>query len=462
MNFEFNHRNLNLFWHFGDSAENENNTTRAFLIAASRSPWSSVLLRGFSDLAFDHVCRINPQFGKSVEGFLREWPETVEFSLERDITAESFPGPGVRFAIIVELTPQSGSAQEETPPEELEPRGRVDATIVIRNAEGDGLGFIVESKLYHRAGRDQLARYRKNLESKGISTVLVALSWEQVYVITRSLPAEATHDPVMSDFQSFLERDARLTGFTGFRIEDFSPENYTLDEKLQRYCNKLLASPSWDSRFTNATLERKRGGLDYDVLLANQSMLIGNLGVATWEGDALYAKLVVGWRSRWQTDSLLSSGRESERVQGMIASIAGKYKLELQASLRPFFSRFEYQTAARWSSRTISASHAAKAWSDALSFAERFHGKQIDKANVGKAGDASLVSTNSELLKKALEERVNCFVPVDFVISWEPREIVARNPGEQIGLLRQALSELASVLFELSGQSEGEGKGIGA
>ena len=461
MNFEFNHRNLNLFWHFGDSAANENNTTRAFLIAASRSPWSSILLRGFSDLAFAQACGLNPDFGKSIEGFLREWPETVEFSLERDISAESFPGPGVQFAIIIELTPQSVSAEEETPLEELEPRGRVDATIVIRNAEGNGLGFIVESKLYHRAGRDQLARYKKNLELKGISTVLIAISWEQVYAIARSLPAEASHDPVMSDFRSFLERDARLTGFTGFRTEDFSPENDTLDEKLQRFCNKLLASSTWDSRFTNATLERKRGGLDYDLLLANQSMLIGNLGVATWEGDALYAKLVVGWRSRWQTDRLLSSGRESSRAQGLIASIADRCRLELQASLRPFFSRFEYPTAARWSSGTISAGHAVQAWSDALSFAERFHGKQIDNASVNNVGEASRVSVDSELLKRAFEERVNCFVPVDFVIRWEPREIVTRNPGEQIDLLRQALSELASVLFELSGQSEGESKGIG-
>jgi hypothetical protein len=462
MNFEFNHRNLNLFWHFGDSAENENNTTRAFLIAASRSPWSSILLRGFSDLVFNQVRERNTDLAKSIEPFLREWPETVEFSLERDIAAESFPGPGVLSAVIVELTPECGVAQEEIPLGELEPRGRVDATIVLRNAEGNGLAFIVESKLYHRAGRDQLERYRKNLALKGIPTALIAMSWEQVYAITHSLPAEATHDAIMSDFRSFLERDTRLTGFTGFRMEDFSPENDALDEKLQRYCNKLVASAASDSRFNNATLQRKRGGLDYDILLANQSMLIGNLGVATWEGDALYAKLVVGWRRRWQTDRLLSSGRESSQAHRMIADIAGRYKLEVQASLRPFFSRFEYPTAARWSSGTISANHAAEMLSDALSFTERFHGKQIHKAMMKEAGDGFLVITDNELLKRAFEERVNWFVPVDFVIHWEPREIAARRPGEQIELLREALSELASVLFELSGQTETVSKGVGA
>jgi hypothetical protein len=66
MNFEFNHRNLNLFWHFGDSAENENNTTRAFLIAASRSPWSSILLRGFSDLVFNQVREGRRRVGDSL------------------------------------------------------------------------------------------------------------------------------------------------------------------------------------------------------------------------------------------------------------------------------------------------------------------------------------------------------------------------------------------------------------
>jgi hypothetical protein len=50
MHLSLNHQNLNIFNHFGDSAQNENNTTRAFLIAATRSAWSPILLRGFFDL----------------------------------------------------------------------------------------------------------------------------------------------------------------------------------------------------------------------------------------------------------------------------------------------------------------------------------------------------------------------------------------------------------------------------
>lgn len=454
MNFERHHRNLNLFWHFGDSAQNENNTTRAFLIAASRSPWSSILLRGFSDLACCRASDAKPAFGRSITRLLTQWPESIELSLERDITPESFPGAGVRHAILVELTPQSGASQEPAPTEDLDVRGRVDATIVLRGADGNGLGLIVESKLYHRAGRNQLERYRRGLETKGISTVLISVSWEEVYTLANSLPEEASYDPIMSDFKSFLERDSRLTGFTGFRIEDFSLQNDLMDEKLGRCCNKLLASPVWDARFTNATLERKRGGLDYDVLLANQSVLIGNLGVATWENDALYLKLVVGWRRHWQTAQLLDSARGSKGIPGVIAKIAGSSHLELHVNVRPHFSRFDYQPAAVWNSGAIDTMHAEENWLKALEFTKLFHGKPLDKSGLKELQSNPNVWTDSQLLKRAFDEQVNCFVPVDFVVSWKPSEIGNRNSGEQIELLRSTLSELAAILFQLSGQGK--------
>ncbi len=452
MNFERSHRNLNLFWHFGDSAQNENNTTRAFLIAASRSPWSSILLRGFFDLVFSRACDTKPEFGRSIKRFFTEWPEAVEFSLERDITPQSFPGLGVQHAIVIELTPQSKAAQEEAPSEDLDLRGRVDATIVVRNAKGNGLALVVESKLYHRAGRDQLERYRRGLDAKGVSAVLISFSWEEVYAIANSLPEEASYDPIMSDFKSFLERDSRLTGFTAFRVEEFSLQNDLMDEKLGRCCNKLLASPAWDARFNNATLERKRGGLDYDILLANQSVLIGNLGVATWENDALYLKLVVGWRTHWQTDQLLDSARGSKDTPTVMAAIAGRSHLELHVNIRPHFSRFDYQPAAVWNSGAIDANHAEEKWLKALQFAKHFHGKPLDQTRLKELRSDPNVWTDRHLLQRAFEAQVNCFVPVDFVVSWTPSEIGTRKSDEQIELLRSTLSELAAILFQLSGQ----------
>ena len=83
------HRCLNLFHHFGDSAENENNTTRAFLIAATRSPWSPVVLRGFLDLVAENV-RSMPDEWKKFEKFFQSWPESLDVSLERKILTEQF------------------------------------------------------------------------------------------------------------------------------------------------------------------------------------------------------------------------------------------------------------------------------------------------------------------------------------------------------------------------------------
>src|SRR5438552_17203764 len=89
VDFILDHRNLNLFHHFGDSAENENNTTRAFLIAASRSPWSPVLLRGFMDAVAARIrTSASCETTRQIERFLCAWPDTVEFSLERNIVPE--------------------------------------------------------------------------------------------------------------------------------------------------------------------------------------------------------------------------------------------------------------------------------------------------------------------------------------------------------------------------------------
>src|SRR5580700_2633806 len=105
MQLSLDHQNLNIFNHFGDSAQNENNTTRAFLIAATRSPWSPMLLRGFFDLVAARIRERQPDQAAILGCFSQSWPDQIEISMEKDIRAEGFPGVGVERAILVELTP---------------------------------------------------------------------------------------------------------------------------------------------------------------------------------------------------------------------------------------------------------------------------------------------------------------------------------------------------------------------
>ncbi len=56
----------------------------------------------------------------------------MHFSLEREINAEWFPGPDVRAAILVELTPIAGPRPEDGARGDAFGGGRVDAAIIDR------------------------------------------------------------------------------------------------------------------------------------------------------------------------------------------------------------------------------------------------------------------------------------------------------------------------------------------
>jgi hypothetical protein len=167
MEIRRSHKNLSLFQHFGAGVENENNTTRAFLIAVSRSPWSPVLLRGFFDVIAAKTEPASDFFTKTGR-LLTAWPSSIEMSLERNITAETFPGEGVKHAVLVDLTPVSGAvAGSSLAHIRDDPPRRVDATIVLRAgddtlADQEGaLAIVIESKLYGNAGEQQMEDYKK-------------------------------------------------------------------------------------------------------------------------------------------------------------------------------------------------------------------------------------------------------------------------------------------------------------
>jgi hypothetical protein len=407
------HKNLSLFQHFGASAENENNTTRAFLIALSRSAWSPVLMRGFFDLIAEKASDLPAMSAK----LLTAWPARIEMSLERDISAEKFPGGGVRHAILVDLTPVSG-AVAELPHADIKekPTGRVDATIVLTagddtsSGSDGGLAIVIESKLYGIAAEQQMERYKKAIEEKQIQVHRVPVAWEEIYDLTRALPNEAEHDPIVSDFKEFLLRDPRLTGFTGFEARDFSPKNERLDDKLSRFCTRVLEDLKNDPYFQSASKpERKKGGLDYDLLLAKQNQLVGNLGVAAWEHKALSAKLVVGWRGHWQTDRLLSTFsnmQPSERaVVGAIIDALGKTgKVNIDAALRPFFHRFDYDFAGRCRPTEAADHHAA--WDEIVQFSRQFHGQPLTAESRAKLrSNKAFQDPDEKRLDRAFEKK---------------------------------------------------------
>jgi hypothetical protein len=382
----------------------------------------------------------------------------LEVSLERDISADKFPGDDVGAAVLVALTPVSDGGGQIADLQFPKPTGRVDATLVARRtgaetlggqSKGSALAVVIESKLYGSAGAEQLARYRSKLQEKSITTVLVEIRWEDIYRLCESLPQTAEHDPVLSDFKEFLARDARLVGFTGFRQEDFAGPAHLLDSKLQRLCDRIAGSGD-DPVLGSGKPERKRGGLDYDLPLTQQSSLVGNIGLASWDRDELHAKLVIGWRSRWHTDRVLDRTWNADGVPDLIRQAGRGTTLVIDAHVRPYFTRFDYDTAALRRTET-GLSDAAHAWQDAVEFARSFHAKRLDEETVAVLRRPPSTITNDSVITRAVAEGVNCFVAFVLLVSWQPKDLATMKPEQQLRIIREKLREMATLLMRLSG-----------
>ena len=280
----------------------------------------------------------------------------------------------------------------------------------------------------------------------------VDVAWEEVYALADDLPDAAEHDPIIGDFKSFLARDPRLAGFTGFQKGDFTGPAYVLDVRLQKL-SETLAGQSVDPVLRSAQVERKRGGLDYDILLAEQSRLVGNIGLACWEQKALYAKLVIGWRSRWETDRAIKFGAASEQVHGLIRRLAGHADLTIDATVRPFFHRFYYPSAAQWSKVIKRDDDPSDAWGAAVEFARSYHARPLSPDSLGQLQRIPVTVLDQESLNRALEQQVNCFVPLVLVMAWKPEYITRMKPEELMKTVRAALVDLAQLLMILSGIS---------
>lgn len=409
-----------------------------------------MLLRGFFDLVASRVKERFPEQAALLGCFSQAWPDEIEISMERNIQAETFPGIGVARAILVELTPAGVVTDLPPEPTEIGGTGRVDATVVVRQSDGDGLALVIESKLYGRAGHEQLMKYKQALESRSIKTVLVDVAWEEIYTLADSLPEAAEHDAILSDFKAFLARDPRLAGFTGFRQGDFDGPAYVLDARLQKLC-ETLAGQSTGSALQGAKVERKRGGLDYDILLADQSRLVGNIGLACWEQESLYAKLVIGWRSRWETNRAIESSSAAERVRLLLQKLCSRADITIDATVRPFFNRFQYSGAARWCRVVKRNEDPSDVWPSLIEFARSYHAKPLNRERLARLQRPPVSVIDQDSLNKALEQQVNCFVPLGLTTAWQPEDLAGLKPDELTKVVRETLTELADLLMVLSG-----------
>jgi hypothetical protein len=411
-----------------------------------------------------------PELFPDFQIFLGSWPETLEVSLERDISAAKFPGDDVAGAILVALTPVPPTPASEASGHAADPpktTGRVDATMIVRRTDAEtpegqsndsALAIVIESKIYGPVPDEQLQRYMNRLkeEKKRIKAVLVEVSWEEIYKLCESLPQAAEHDPIFSDFKEFLARDATLVGFTGFRPEDFAGDSQLpdsrarLDSKLQRFCDQVIGDGS-DPVLGGGKPVRKRGGLDYDLPIAQQS-LVGNIGLASWNQDTLDTKLAIGWRSHLDSDRALTNW-DADDVADRIRQVSRGTTLRIDASVRPYFNRFDYDPVALWSKTVGPGDDAFEVWREAVDFTRIFHAKRMDKEKVEVLGisPARVTKGKESTITRAVTERVNCFVPLVLVASWQAKDLTGTRPEEQVRLVRGKLRELAALLVGLSG-----------
>jgi hypothetical protein len=188
-------------------------------------------------------------------------------------------------------------------------------------------------------------------------------------------------------------------------------------------------------------------------LLAKQNQLVGNLGVAAWEHEALFAKLVIGWRGHWQTDWLLSNlsnmqPSETREVQAMIDAMGKTGIVKIDASLRPFFHRFDYDIAAQCRP-TDYTDDKKVAWDEIVQFSREFHGKPLTRGSRSKLSSTRFRYLDEGLLDRALKENVNCFVAPGITVEWR-YDTLDKAPRGQIQIVSDTLRNLARLLYKFS------------
>jgi hypothetical protein len=449
MRIQLDHPNLSLFRAFGGGCDNENNFTRALLIALTRSPWSPVLLRGFFDLLSDKL-RSVPNAAPWLP-YLSSWPTCIEVSMQQGTAGETFLPNDSSGAVLVDLIPdpRARPCGGEVGEESGDSRGIVDAMITVRGSGGTderSISVVIESKLYGGVEERQRALYRRAIEKRlGQRPAEVAVSWDEVYRLTEHLPSEADADPIVSDFKTFIASRPHLLGFTGFAINDFR-NPAVVDGRLLRLCERVAGSDPFIGQ-----VQRKHRGLDYDLPVNKQAALLGNVGVACWDSTTLSCKLVTGAGSQWQTTRLFKCSGSSN-VGGVLHQLAATGRLRLVVQVRLYFHRFDVE----WidvATLDVPPADAGVLWAEAVGVARSFHQKRADD-EVLDALAQRMGGGRSDGIDRAraarIEKRPKCFAVVVAVLQTAGRDLAAKPADAQVEAVQRDLGLLVTMLQAVS------------
>jgi len=295
---------LNLFKPFGGSWENENNTTRALLVALSRSPASFAYLRAFLDLIRDRVKKQShpsPEVREQCCDLLSQFPDQLHFNMQRGAANDKLSVDSNDAGVLIAVTPTGESEADgdvyRQGAETADASGIVDAWLRFEYGEpdedeqgGKKLQVVIESKLYGPVGRQQRQKYLAAMGKE--RTIQIDISWEEVYNALQRLPEQVQSDPILADFREFMVRDPRLVGFTGFTAADKDARD-SMTEKLRHLCSRIVNASS-DAAPLFYDPEQVRGSPDFNLRLQGFGRLAGNVGIGKLDRVSLFSKLVLG------------------------------------------------------------------------------------------------------------------------------------------------------------------------
>lgn len=355
---------LNVFRHVGDKVYWEDNVTRALLCVITRSAAGGLILREILDRCVEIATAPRPE---QIEAAHRAacTLSAVEVSTQHAFRDGEVADDELTFAILVELTPtrRSPLIPGSEPALGIRGAGRFDGYLDCASANDVRFAVAIESKLYGHEHVDKLEKYAQHF---GIQRCIRSnLTWSFVLDVLESLPTVCKSDPLVTDLADFLVDMHWLVGFRGFRSSDFTERDRARRFHNLRELANSLCAPDCEMEFV-ATRSLRTDAGDIDVYVRDQFLLLGNVGLASWDHQSLRAKLVIGsfsyketadtelttrlrtasgqefprWQSYWATKALLSADRDSV-VEVIWQASQQDPLLGARVGFRCFFNRFE-------------------------------------------------------------------------------------------------------------------------
>ncbi len=467
MEIDAEDRHLNLFQFFGGDYANENNTTRTLMIALTRSQWSPIILRGFFDAVLGKLRNMGCEVLRNIpcetlvaaREIFGAWPASLRVRMQQGAASADFiPGDTkLDSALLLEIAPESEKEAVEADDgqpaadDAVKPGGITDACLIATSRDDKTMAIVIESKLYGRAGEDQMGKYEAAIKERcrhGNAPIRMELKWEDIYSLLGHLPEEASFDPILRDFARYLNERPWLVGFTGFGSEDFA-DRRRLDTQLYRLCQRIARDGAGDYRF-EAEVVRVRLGCDYNLCLnvaEGKPKMQGNLGIlASPELATVSSKLALGWRTYEQTTYVLDNKKcEDAAVLECISALGGTgvatidlyFGCQILGTDVPEFARRRYPVTD---------------WKEACALAMRYHRKKSFAEVVDEIlGCPGVEEWQPGLSKLRATERRNlvkaCLV---VLITRDQLEAAGLTAQRQRSMFQGDLKLLADLLTHLS------------